>query len=292
MAQPELTAVPELTTSDLRPEALARAQARGLLRSDPIDPDGHPTRAAAVALGRRQRLLDCPWASVVLRQWPCREIDASRIAPVVRTSSADVATHAQDLGVDLGALAPLPRDEVAAQVVQELIVNALVHRSLADDRLLDPVIVERFTDGFRVRTPSTPGPGSTNLQLHALVAALGHARLLGSGLRYVDRSARLVGWSVSTSWVGAEHVADVFVDGDALDAAQDRQVRHVVALADADLRILQAIGEKPQTAADLATLTGLPTSTTHKVLSRLVTRGLVRMTQPAPRSRHQAYFRA
>ncbi len=292
MASPEVTRVPELTTRDLRPEALARAQARGLLRSDLIDPDGHPTRAAAVALGRPHRLLACPWASVVLRQWPCREIDASRIAPVVRTSSADVATHALDLGVDLGALAPIQRDEVAAQVVQELIVNALVHRSLSDDRLLDPVIVEWFTDGFRVRTPSTPGSGSINLQLHALVAALGLARQQGHGLRYVGRSARIVGWRTTTAWVGAEHVAEVLVDGDAVDAAQDGQVRHVVALADADLRVLQVISDEPQPAADLATLTGLPASTTQKVLNRLVSRGLVRMTRPAARSRYQAYFRA
>lgn len=288
--RPELVTVGDLTVDHLRADSMASAEARGIARARFLGPGGHPTLAAAFAMARPSALAGRGWASVRIESWPCRAAQREDMEPLARVATADAATLVNELVMDIAPTAPVKRGQVAHAVVRQLIVNALVHRSFAGDAADEPIAVECWTDGFEVRNPAVHGV-SPNPLLHALLAARGLAAQTGTGLRYVRRSARLVGWRATCATDGDHFVASVHVDLESIDAAEDGASRQRVAGTDAEQLVLVQLqlGRTPKTRTELVQTTGLPPSTVMAVLRRLERDGSVRATQPGRRSRFQAY---
>lgn len=288
--RPEMNVASGLACDDLRTEAIAQAEACGLARKRFLSPDGQPTIAAAFAMGRMRALTDRSWATIEIGLWPCPADQRSTMEPRFRSATADIGTLVEDLVMDLAPTAPVPRQQVAHAVVRQIVVNALVHRSFAGTAASEPVRVDGWTDGFDIRNPADPSALPPNPLLHALAGVQRLATQQRMGLRYVERSARLVGWRATHRIEDGQFVMSVRVDGAAADAIADGANRQRVPRMDSERLVISQLGRTPRTRTELVHATGLPSSTVMAVLRRLEREGIVHPTRRGRRSRFQAYY--
>ena len=309
----ELAPMPELDLQDLRPDLLVRLGAHSLeetVRLGILTPDLAVTRAGALCT---QRELGPPHplrAPVLLRRFEqgAPEVQHYGLPPVEEQPlEGPLGELLESLVGELLVVGPLHTgpEDLRSDLLRELLVNAVGHRSLTDEVLEEPVLVEVFSDELRVTSPGglcpevslaegrLHGRWSRNPALMTLLGRLGLARQQGLGLARVLPATALTGCRLDLVANLDQVIAHVVVDPALVlanvrpPAAERRQqlpksLRHQ--------RLLRALSTTPaQTRRELAGRLQCPGPTVRGDLRELIKRELVAPTNPAPRAPNQSY---
>ena len=195
---------------------------------------------------------------------------------------------------------------LSRQLFDELLVNAIGHRSFAPEHRGDPVSIRHYTDCIRITSPGPlcdkvvlndkilEGRHSRNPRLMAALTRQGLARQAGMGLAWAQRLAPELGFRLHHE--ADEHsVTAVLTIDPALairaDARQRREERRLrLPAGQLERRILEILEDGHARASkELQQQLGMPMSTVNAALRRLVKLGHVAPTEKRARSPKQRY---
>jgi len=195
---------------------------------------------------------------------------------------------------------------LSRQLFDELLVNAIGHRSFAPEHRDRPVVVEHYTDRIHITSPgllcpevsledgALAGRHSRNPRLMAQLTRQGLARQAGLGLAWAQRLAPELGYRLHHTTDDASVTAVLTVDpalairADARLRREERRLR--LPAGQLERRIVELLSDGHAHASrDLQQRLGMPMSTVNAALRRLVKLGHVETTEKRPRSPKQRY---
>jgi predicted HTH transcriptional regulator len=198
---------------------------------------------------------------------------------------------------------------LARQLFDELLVNAIGHRSFAPAHRPNPVSIEHYTDCIRISSPgpllqgvtlnqsSLVGRRSRNPHLMALLTRQGLARQANLGQAWIARLAPELGYRVHYEVDENVVVAVLTVDpamavrADQRIRKEERRLRLPAGLL--ERRVMETLADDHvRSRKELQDQLGLPLSTISATLRRLVKLGHIETTESNPRSPKQRYRRA
>jgi predicted HTH transcriptional regulator len=286
--------------------------------SDPVEagicsPSGDLTIAGALAVAS---IHDTALPGLLIRHRRFgsgeAEVEDSGLRPVEDfEGSGPLYVSIPDLAEGLLEHAPVrPHDaKLARQLFDELLVNAIGHRSFAAAHRGVPVLVDQYTDRVRF---SSPGPlcqgvhidggvlvgrRSRNPHLMALLTRQGLARQANLGQAWIARLAPELGYRVHYEVDENAVVAVLTVDpamavrADQRIRKEERRLRLPAGLI--ERRVMEILSDDhARSRKGLQDQLGLPLSTISATLRRLVKLGHIETTESNPRSPKQRYRRA
>jgi len=197
---------------------------------------------------------------------------------------------------------------LARQLFDEVLVNAIGHRSFAPAYRSVPVSVNHYTDCLQISSPgplcqdvtlrdgSLVGRRSRNPSLMALLTRQGLARQANLGQAWIARLAPELGYRI-------HYEADVHVVVAVLTVDPDRAIRADKRIRKEERRLRLPAGQierriveilsddHTRSRKDLQQQLGRPLATVNAALRRLVKLGHVETTESQPRSPKQRYRR-
>ena len=216
-----------------------------------------------------------------------------------------------ELAEGLIELAParLHDASLSCRLFEELLVNAIGHRSFAPEHLDRSVLVTAYSDRIAFVSPgpladqvslvdgSLRGRRSRSPHLMALLSRQGLARQANTGQAWIRRLAPKLGYTVSyeadnrsvTAWLVVD--PDSVVDADSRLRAKERRLR--LPANPHDRRVMEILEDgQARSRAELQRLLGIADSTIGAVLRRLVKLGHIETTEKHRRSPKQRYRKA
>jgi ATP-dependent DNA helicase RecG len=203
-----------------------------------------------------------------------------------------------------------PHDaKLARQLFDELLVNAIGHRSFAPAHRPNPVSIEHYTDCIRI---SSPGPlcqgvtlnqgilvgrRSRNPNLMALLTRQGLARQANLGQAWVARLAPELGYRAHHEADEDAVVAVLTVDP-VMAVRADRRIRKEerrlrLPAGQLERRVMEILADDhARSRKELQQQLDLPLTTISATLRRLAKLGHIEATENNPRSPRQRYRRA
>jgi len=195
---------------------------------------------------------------------------------------------------------------LSRQLFDELLVNAIGHRSFAPEHRDRPVRIDHFTDCIHITSPgplcaavslddgAPAGRHSRNPRLMAQLTRQGLARQAGLGLAWAQRLAPELGYRL-------HHLADehsvtavltidpaLAIRADARLRREERRLR--LPAGQLERRIIEILDDgEAHASRDLQQRLGLPMSTVNAALRGLVKLGHVAPTEKRARSPKQRY---
>lgn len=229
------------------------------------------------------------------------EADLRDLPPAHQRWLPGPAAEAIDaLVVELVVGHPL-RPDLLQALLRELLVNAVGHRSYAPPYVDRPVLVERFTDQYRVTSPgglvsrvaaedgTIRGRWSRNPRLMGYLGRQGYAHQQGRGLALVRAAARDVGCVWSMEARPDVVIARLQIDGALLVRAPDA-VRQRFPADGRKARVLDAIRRRrAASVSELEAELDMPNSTLRAAIRALLVEGKITATEAAGRSPNQRY---
>ncbi len=297
----------------LRTDPAAPLQGADRIGAGLLTPGGELTIAGALVLADIQDP-SLPHLLLHYRRWEAgrAEVLEGAITPIEDFFVPGPLSDAvPELAEGLVAHAPVRLKDpgLSRQLFDELLVNAIGHRSFGAPHVGSPVHIEHYTDTIHFRSPgplvkevsatggSIDGRRSRNPMLMAFLTRQGLARQMGLGLAWARKLAPQLGYRIHHEVDDRNVTAVLTVDPELTIRADERLVRAERRLrlpaGQVERRILELLADgNARSSRELQVLLGLPMSTVNVKLRRLVELGHVVTTEKRARSPKQRYRRA